>query len=162
VAVRDPELTVFNATTLDTLVNQNFYLVRMVTWMYGGIGVYGLLLAAIGLAGVTAHAVVRRTKEIGIRVALGAPRASVLRLVLREGFWLTFTGAVVGLASAWAVTRMLATYFEAVSRLTQTTMSDPVLMISAPALLVALALLACYWPARRASRINPIQALREE
>lgn len=161
-ASRDPDLTVFNATTVDEQVAQNFYLVRIITWTYGGIGVYGLLLAAIGLAGVTAHAVVRRTKEIGIRVALGAPASSVLRLVLQEGFWLTVIGAACGLGAAWAVTLLLATYLEAVSRLTATTMTDPVLIIVASTLLVALALLACYWPARRASRIDPIQALREE
>ena len=159
---QDPALSLFNVTTVTEQVNNNFYLVRMVTWTYGAMGVYGLLLAAIGLAGVTAHAVVRRTKEIGIRVALGAPSANVLRLVLREGFWLTLIGAVFGVAAAWTAAVLLSAYFTAVSQLTQTTLSDPVLVIGAPTLLIAIALAACYGPARRASRIDPIQALREE
>lgn len=162
VAARDPELTVFNPTTITEQVNNNFFVVKVITWMYGGIGIYGLLLAAIGLAGVTAHAVVRRTKEIGIRVALGAPQQSVLRLVLREGFWLTLIGSTVGIGAALAVATLLRTYMNAVAQMTETTLTDPVLVIGAPLLLIVLALAACYVPARRASRISPIQALREE
>lgn len=120
-----------------------------------------LALAAIGLAGVTAYPVARRRKEIGIRMALGAPKGQVLRLVLREGGSMVCIGSALGLLGAFAASRALAAssilgpIFAANSR-------DPRLVFGAPLLLAGLAMLACYIPARRSAKIDPLIALREE
>jgi ABC-type antimicrobial peptide transport system permease subunit len=143
-------------------VDQALFLARAATFTYGGIGVLALILAAVGLAGVTAYAVARRTKEIGIRMALGARRTNVLWLVLREGTGIIVAGTATGLLLALALTRALSSVVEALAEATQTSMSDPLLLLGGPALLVALALAACYIPARRSTRIDPILALRSE
>jgi len=129
---------------------------------YGGIGVFGLILAAIGLAGVTAYAVAQRRKEIAIRTALGASRAQVLRLVLREGAALVSVGTVLGFLGAMALAKILAALASMfVDALTVGT-TDPLLLLGAPLLLAAVAMLACYVPARRSAQIDPLAALREE
>jgi putative ABC transport system permease protein len=115
-----------------------------------------------GLAGITAYAVARRTHEIGIRMALGARPVDVLRLVLREGGVIAVAGTLVGLVIALAVLRALASFVEALAEATRTSASDPVLLLGAPALLASLALLACYLPARRATAVDPLLALRSE
>jgi predicted permease len=158
----DPDLTVFSATTADHEVAQAMYIARYTVMIYGGIGLFGLVLSAVGLAGVTAYTVVQRTKEIGIRVALGATKMYVLRLVTREGFALVGIGATIGFAAAFAITRALASWINAVSQITQTSTSDPLLLVGAPLLLVSLTMIACIVPARRSLYINPVIALREE
>jgi putative ABC transport system permease protein len=143
-------------------VEQAMFLARVATLVYGGMGVLGMLLAAVGLAGVTAYGVARRTREIGIRIALGARRSDVLRLVLRESAAITLAGTLTGTALAILVTRALAGVVEALAETTRTSISDPSLLVGGPALLVALALIACYVPARRSARIDPVAALRAE
>jgi putative ABC transport system permease protein len=125
-------------------------------------GVSGLILSAVGLASVTAYAVARRTHEIGIRIALGARRGDILRLVLGEAGAITVAGTLVGLALALAATRALGALVETLAETTRTTVSDPLLLGGAPTLLAALALVACYLPARRSTRIDPSLALRSE
>jgi len=121
-----------------------------------------LILAAIGLAGVTAYAVAQRRKEIAIRTALGASRAQVLRLVLREGAALVSVGTILGFLGAVALAKILAALASMfVDALTVGT-TDPLLLIGAPLLLAAVAMLACYVPARRSAQIDPLAALREE
>jgi putative ABC transport system permease protein len=120
----------------------------------GILGGLALLLAGVGLYAVVAHAVSQRTREVGIRVALGATRADVLRLVLRDGGRLVAAGIGVGLAGAFATTRLLAGGLVGVSPL------DPVAMAGATVFLSLVALLACYVPARRAARVEPMTALR--
>jgi len=158
----DPTLTLFNAGSMDEQVRRMLYLMRVVTAVYGGVGVFGLLLAAVGLGGVTAHAVARRTHEVGVRVALGAARRDVLRLVLGEGVAIVGVATVLGLVAAFATLRALRSFLEALAAATETSTSNPWLIVGAPALLATLALLACYVPARRALRINPVEALRAE
>jgi predicted permease len=158
----DPRVTVFQITRMEDDVTQAQYLTQVATFVYGGMGVFGLILASVGLAGVTAHAVARRTHEIGIRMALGARRADVLWLVLRESSAIVVAGTIVGLAAALGVTWALASFVEALAETTHTSMSDPLLLVGGPALLAALALIACYLPARRSTRINPVTALRTE
>jgi predicted permease len=162
ISMLDANLTVFNVSTVADTVRGFTYLVELTMMVYGGIGLFGLLLAVIGLAGVTAYAVVRRTKEIGIRMALGARRADVLRLVMGEGAALVVAGTIIGQAMAWGISQILQSYVAALSQVMGTSISDPVLVIGAPLLLAALALLACYWPARRSTRIDPMIALRQE
>jgi ABC-type antimicrobial peptide transport system permease subunit len=120
------------------------------------------VLAAIGLAGVTAYAVARRRKEIGIRMALGARKTQVLGLVLREGVALVTAGTVLGFLGAMAMVKVLSALTSVFSDAFNVSTSDPRLIVGAPLLLAALALLACYIPARRSMKIDPVKALRQE
>ena len=129
---------------------------------YGGIGLFGLVLAAIGLAGVTGYAVARRRKEIGIRMALGSTKGQVLRLVLREGTALIAVGTVLGFLGAVVIVKALSSLTNIFVEAFQFGTKDPRLLIGAPLLLAGLALLACYLPARRSAKIDPLTALREE
>jgi len=115
-----------------------------------------LLLASIGIYGVMAFVVTQRTQEIGIRMALGARRVDVLRLVLTNGMKLAVLGLLIGLAAAWGVTRFFATLLVGVQPTDLLTFS--VVSIC----LLAAAFLACYLPARRATKVNPLEALRYE
>ena len=121
-----------------------------------------MVLAAIGLAGITAYAVAQRRKEIGIRMALGASRAQVLRLVLREGTALVSVGTVLGFLGAMAMAKILSALTSIFVEAFKVGTNDPRLLVGAPLLLAALAMLACYVPARRSAQIDPLKALREE
>jgi putative ABC transport system permease protein len=130
--------------------------------LYGGMGLFGIVLAGIGLAGVTAYAVARRRKEIGIRMALGARKAQVLRLVLREGAALVMVGTALGFLGAVAIVKMLSSLTSIFADSFNVAVNDPRLLAGAPLLLAALAMLACYIPARRSAKIDPMKALRDE
>ncbi|HEY0969327.1 MAG TPA: FtsX-like permease family protein [Opitutaceae bacterium] len=156
----DPNLTLVSSGTLEEELARSASLFRLTTLIYGGIGGFGLLLAVIGLAGVTAHAVARRSQEIGIRRALGAANSDILRLVLHEALLLIGLGTAAGLLVAFAATRAMAATLASMAEITQTSLTDPFLLVGVPLLLASVALLACYLPARRALRIEPIQALR--
>jgi putative ABC transport system permease protein len=121
-----------------------------------------LILAAVGLAGVTAYAVTQRGHEIGIRMALGAKNRDVLGLVMKEGAVLIASGMALGIGAAWAVSRVLAAVNATAGQITSTSTSDPMVLYGAPAMLAVLALIACYVPARRSLRIDPIATLRQE
>jgi ABC-type antimicrobial peptide transport system permease subunit len=157
-----PDVTVVEIKALTREVDQALCLARVATYTYGGIGLLALILAAAGLAGVTAYAVTRRTREIGIRMALGAQRSHVLWLVLREGTGIILAGTVTGVVLALALTRALSTVVEALAETTHTSVSDPSLLIGGPALLALLAFVACYLPARRSTQVDPVTALRSE
>jgi predicted permease len=160
-AAIDPNLNILNVRTLDDFLALSRAAQRFAVNTYGGIGVFGLVLAAIGLAGVTAYAVVQRRREIGIRMALGARKAQVLRLVLREGATLIGVGTVLGFLGAFALSKIMATLTNAFVDALKVGTNDPRLLVGAPLLLAGLALLACYIPARRAAKIDPLNALRE-
>jgi len=162
IASMDPNLVVFDVRTLGEYLEFSRSFMRIAVDMYGGIGVFGLVLAAIGLAGVTAHAVARRRKEIGIRMALGARKAQVLRLVLREGAVLVVVGTALGFLGAIAMVKILSTLTSIFAEAFNVTTNDPRLVVGAPLLLAALAMVACYIPARKSAKIDPIKALREE
>ena len=124
----------------------------------GLLGVFGLLalgLASIGLYGIMAYSVARRRREIGVRIALGAAQSSVLRLVLGQGMTLVGTGIAIGLAVSLLIARALSKLLYGVSA------ADPVSFAGASLVLLGIAFLACYLPARSASRVDPLVALRE-
>ena len=162
VASMDPNLTLFNVQTLSEYLELIQSAIRSALRTLGGIGVFGLVLSAIGLAGVTGCTVAQRRKEIGIRMALGARKSQVLALVLREGATLIAVGTVIGFLGAVAVAKALSAATTVLSDVFAVGVDDPRLLIGAPLLLAGLALLACYIPARRATKIDPIQALRQE
>ena len=156
-----PDLTVFDAHTMDQNIERMNSFVQWSSGIYTVLGFFALLLACVGLGGVTAYSVARRRKEIGIRMALGAGAGHVRNLVLREGAVLAAAGCVLGFAATAAISRAASTVTEQIARVFQTRVDDPLLVFGAPTLLAALALLACYLPARRASTIDPAETLRE-
>ena len=162
VASVDPNLTLFNVQTLSEYLELIRSEMRPALRTFGGIGVFGLVLSAIGLAGVTGCAVAQRRKEIGIRMALGARQSQVLGLVLREGATLIAVGTVIGFLGAVALAKALSALSSAFGDAFTIGVDDPRLLIGAPLLLIVVALLACYIPARRAAKIDPLQALRQE
>lgn len=162
VASLDPNVTTFNSQTLGEYLELSRYSMRSALRIFGGIGLFGLLLSAIGLAGVTAYAVAQRRKEIGIRMVLGATRAQVLRLVLRESAALIVAGSVIGFLGAAVIARLLSALTTAFGDAFTVGTGDPRLLIGAPLLLAGLALLACYLPARKAATLDPLNALRQE
>jgi len=162
IASIDPNLTVFNVQTLNDYLDRSRSSMRFAAQSYGGIGVFGLILAAIGLAGETAYAVAQRRKEIAIRTALGASKAQVLRLVLREGTALVAVGTGLGFCGAIAIAKILSALTNMFVEALRVGTGDLRLLIGAPLLLAAVAMLACYIPARRSAQIDPLKALREE
>ncbi|HYA62605.1 MAG TPA: ABC transporter permease, partial [Candidatus Sulfotelmatobacter sp.] len=162
IAFIDPNLNIFNIQTLGAYLDRSRSALRFSVQTYGGIGAFGLALAAIGLAGVTAYAVAQRRKEIAIRTALGASRAQVLGLVLREGTALVGVGTVLGFLGAIGLAKIVSALANMFVDALKVGMNDPRLLFGAPLLLAAVALLACYVPARRAAKIDPLKALREE
>ena len=157
-----PDLTVFNLHTMQEDLDRLNSFVQWMSAMYVILGFFALLLASIGLGGVTAYAVVRRRKEIGIRMALGARAGQVRGLVLREGTALVAVGSVLGVSGAFALARVFAAYSDVLAHNLGYRGSNPLLLVGAPLVLAGLAMLACYLPARRATGIDPMTALREE
>jgi putative ABC transport system permease protein len=162
VASMDPNLTLFNVQTLNEYLELTRAAMRSALRTFGGIGLFGLILSAIGLAGVTGYAVAQRRKEIGIRMALGARKSQVLNLVLREGATLVGVGIVIGFLGSVALAKALSAITTEFSDAFSLGVGDPRLLLGAPLLLAGLALLACYIPARRAMAIDPLNALRTE
>ena len=124
--------------------------------LLGAFALVGLSLAAVGLYGVISYTVMQRTREIGVRMAMGAQTSDVLRLVIREGMKLALIGASLGFGGALALTRLLKTLLFGVSA------TDPLTFIVIAALLIIVALLACWIPARRAASMDPLVSLRVE
>ena len=162
IASMDPNVTVYDVQTLSEFLESSRAAMRTALRTFGGIGLFGLILSAVGLAGVTGYAVAQRRKEIGIRMALGARKKQVLGLVLREGLGLIVCGSIIGFLGAVAVARMVSAIAKEFADAFQVGTNDPRLLIGAPVLLAGLALLACYIPARRATEIDPLQALRQD
>jgi ABC-type antimicrobial peptide transport system permease subunit len=152
----DGRLPVFDVRTLRETAQMSSMFAVMQSTFAGMFAMIALVLAATGIYGVVAYRTQMRTHEIGIRVALGASRADVLRLVLMQGVRLTIAGLVLGLALAFGLTRFIAGLLYGVSA------SDPATVISVVVLLGAMAVLACYLPAHRAMRVNPVSAIREQ
>jgi ABC-type antimicrobial peptide transport system permease subunit len=150
------DIPVVNMQTQTETIERQLFQERLIARLASLFGVVALLLAAIGLYGLLAHEVTRGTREIGIRVALGAPTGQVLARVVRQGVVLAAFGLVIGAAGSLAVTRLLG------SMLFEIEPGDPVTLIGVSLMLMQVALAACYIPARRASHLDPLVALRHE
>ena len=152
----DPQLPLYNITTMEAAVQQTVSVRRFALFVLGLFAAVALLLALSGIYGVIGHAVAQRTREIGIRIALGAARRDVLRMILSEGGKLAAAGVVLGLVGSYVMTHFLRALLYGV------TPTDPLTFALVAVLLLATALIACWIPARRASRVDPMIALRAE
>ena len=152
----DPAVPLFNMRTQTQQIDRLLAQERLVARLSGFFGLLALVLACIGLYGLLSYEVSRRTREIGVRMALGARPGDVMRLVVGQGIVLALAGAAVGIGVALGITRYLA------SLLYDVHADDPVTMGAVAVLLVLVALAACYIPARRATRVDPMVALRYE
>jgi predicted permease len=155
-ASMNPNLPIVQALTFDAYSQLGLLPQRIAASVAGSLGLVGVLLAAIGIYGVTAYMVSSRTREIGIRMALGAERASVVRMVLRQGLTLTMIGAAIGLAVAAAASRLLGSLLFGVGA------TDPLTFIGSTLLFFVVGAAACYVPARRATAIGAMDALRHD
>ena len=156
VASMNPNLPIMSTQTADEYTSLGLVPQRIVASVSASLGLVGVLLAALGIYGVTAYAVTRRTREIGIRIALGAQRVDVMQMILREGMRLAAIGAAIGLTLAASAGRLLSSFLLGVAPI------DAVAFAGAAALFAAVGLAACYMPARRATRIDAMEALRYE
>jgi putative ABC transport system permease protein len=152
----DRDIPLRNVRTMDDVIAGALWQSRLAAWLLGLFAALAALLAAAGLYGVMRYSISQRTNEIGIRMALGAQAADVLRMILREGAILLTVGMATGLVAAVALRRFLASY------LFDVTATDPLTYIGVAALLAPAALLACYLPARRATKVDPLIALRRQ
>jgi len=151
----DKDQPIYSVRTMDDVVMNSLGTRRVSMQLFAVFAGAALLLAALGIYGVMAYSVTQRTQEIGIRMALGAQKSDVLGLVIRQGMTLTVIGVVVGLAGAFALTRLIANLLFGVAA------TDPLTFVAIPFLLLFVALIACYLPARRASRLDPKIALAQ-
>jgi len=152
----EPTLEPSNFRTMDQLVSDSVARPRFNTSLLAAFAALALALAAVGIYGVIAYSVTQRTHEIGVRLALGARKGDVIRLVLKQGMWPALAGAALGLGGAWGMTRLLSGLLFEVSA------TDPATFVAVTLLLLAIALLACWIPARRAAKVDPMIALRYE
>jgi ABC-type antimicrobial peptide transport system permease subunit len=151
-----PDLALFDVRTMDTQVSRALFLPRVAALLFGFAGLTGLLIATIGIYGLISFTVVRRSREIGLRMALGATRAQVLGMVLKKGIALTAVGSAIGLSLAAVLSRTAASLLYGVSS------TDAITFITVPAFLLTIAVVACVAPARRAASLDPNRALRCE
>jgi putative ABC transport system permease protein len=152
----DPALPIFEIRTMKEIRDHNVAPERLNLGMLGGFAALAFILAIIGLYGLLSFTVTQRQREIGVRMALGAQRFDVLNLVVGQGMRLVLAGVVIGLLGSFALTRILA------SVLFQVEPTDPLTFATVVFSLCVVALLACYIPARRATKIDPMEALRCE
>jgi len=152
----DSAIPVRETVTMEQQLNNHISQERLIAMLSSFFGSLALLLAAIGLYGLMAHSATRRTREIGIRMALGARRTSVLWLILRDAVVLVLLGAVIGLPVAFGVTRFVSSFLYGL------TARDPITMVAATVVLASVTVVASFVPARRASKVDPMVALRYE
>ena len=152
----EPTQPVYSMQPLEQYVTNQSQGFRQYVLLLGIFGGIALVLAAVGIYGVMAHSVSHRTNEIGVRMALGASRSQVLRLIIRRGMLLTALGLVVGVAGSLALTRIIANFLWGVTATDPLTFGVVILVLS------SIAFVACYIPARRAASVDPMVALRHE
>jgi predicted permease len=152
----DPTMAIFNVETMEEHIRAAYFLPRLAATLFGTFGCIGMVLAVIGLYGVMSYAVSRRTREIGVRMAMGAQPGTVERMVLRQGLVLTLIALVLGWPAAWMLSRLASAFLYGIHP------HDAFTFAVVPPFLIAIALAACWIPARRAASVDPMQALRVE
>jgi len=152
----DPQLPIFRTRTMEQAVAASIGTQRLSATLIGGFSILALFLAALGLYGVLAYSVTQRTREIGIRIALGSPRSEIYGLIVRRAMMMVGLGIFAGITLAIGCGPLIRHFVYGVAPY------DPATIISVAALLTAIAILACLLPARRAALVDPIQALRTE
>src|SRR5581483_592045 len=153
-----PDLPVFNVRTMKESLGgmRGFLMYRIGADLAAALGMLGLALAVIGVYGVVSYSASQRTHEIGIRMALGAGRDKILKMILRNGFVLVSAGIIAGLLATIAISRLVGQFLVGVKS------TDPITYIGVTVILLFVSLLACYLPARRAAQVDPMEALRRE
>jgi putative ABC transport system permease protein len=152
----DEHLPIFDVKTMTEHMKLSLFPTRIAAAMLGGFGLLALTLAAIGIYGVMSYSVAQRTREVGIRMALGAQAGDVLRLVVRQGMILVTIGVGIGLGAAFLLTSLMSSLLFGIGP------TDPLTFIVIPLILTGVTLGACFMPARRATRVDPMIALRHE
>ena len=155
-AAIDKDQPIHSFKPLETQVANLVAPQRFTTMLMAGFAALAALLAAVGIYGVMSYAVTQRTHEIGIRMALGAQTGDVMKVVMRQGVMLTVAGVTIGLAASLVLTRLISDLLFGVKA------TDPATLVAITVLLLVVALVACFIPARRATRVDPIVALRYE
>lgn len=156
ISMLDPTMAIFNEETMEMHLHDALFLPRLTSTLFGVFGFVGLSLAAVGLYGVMSYSVSRRTREIGIRITLGAPLGAVQRLIVRQGMFLTLIALVLGLPAGLLAAKFSTSFLYGVRP------HDVLTFTVVPIFLAAIALLACWLPARRAAKVNPQTTLRYE
>jgi len=152
----DSDVAVYQPRTMQQVMSSSYATQRFATTLLQVFAGIALLLAAVGIYGVTSYTVAQRTREVGIRLALGAPLDGVTRLFVRDGLALSAIGAICGVATALALTRLMG------SMLFEVSSADPLTYAAASSALIVAALLGSYLPARRAAKVDPMEAIRGE
>jgi ABC-type antimicrobial peptide transport system permease subunit len=152
----DPSLAIFDVATMEQHLSEALFLPRLAGTLFGIFGLLGLSLAAVGLYGVISYWVSRRTREIGIRLAIGARISEVQRLIIRQGMTLAIVALIPGLAIAWGLAKLFTSFLYGVPT------HDAATFTLVPLFLAAVAFLACWIPSRRAAKVDPSTALRHE
>lgn len=152
----DKDMAVFNIKTLETLVSESIAQPRFNMVLLAIFAGLALILAAVGIYGVMSYSVTQRTQELGVRMALGAQRRDIFSLVLKQGIILALIGVAIGLAGAIGLSKVLGSVLYGISA------TDPVTLISVAVIMVAVALMACFFPARKATKVDPLTAMRYE
>lgn len=150
----DPDQPIYNVKTMERVVAESVSDRRLYVFLFGVFAAIAVTLAAAGIYGVMSYSVTQRTQEIGIRLALGAPQSAIARMVVRQGLWMALLGVSLGLAGAWGLNRFLTRLLYGVKP------TDPLILISVCLLLVAVAIVASYNPARRAMKLDPVDTLK--
>jgi ABC-type antimicrobial peptide transport system permease subunit len=152
----DPGMPLFQVRTMNEIVSENASGQQFLAGLLGLFAGLAILLAGVGIYGVLSYLVSQRSREIGIRMSLGATRAGVLAMTLKQGMRLAIAGFALGLVGAFAAAKLLASVLHEVRP------RDPEIMVFAPVMLAAVVLAACYVPAYRASKVDPVKSLRQE